>query len=69
MIERAARLNDETGNGWLTARQIIETQANDVSAYIPGNVIAITGGQMFVEADLFYQGIRPAVIEITLVGI
>jgi F-type H+-transporting ATPase subunit alpha len=61
LLERAAKLNDEHGNGSLTALPIIETQANDVSAYIPTNVISITDGQIFLETDLFYQGIRPAV--------
>ncbi len=61
LLERAAKLNDENGGGSLTALPIIETQANDVSAYIPTNVISITDGQIFLETDLFYQGIRPAV--------
>ncbi|MAM96078.1 F0F1 ATP synthase subunit alpha [Parvibaculum sp.] len=61
LLERAAKLNDENGNGSLTSLPIIETQANDVSAYIPTNVISITDGQIFLETDLFYQGIRPAV--------
>jgi len=61
LLERAAKLNDDEGNGSLTALPIIETQANDVSAYIPTNVISITDGQIFLETDLFYQGIRPAV--------
>ena len=61
LLERAAKLNDKSGNGSLTALPIIETQANDVSAYIPTNVISITDGQIFLETDLFYQGIRPAV--------
>ncbi|MDO8423054.1 MAG: F0F1 ATP synthase subunit alpha [Parvibaculum sp.] len=61
LLERAAKLNDENGKGSLTALPIIETQANDVSAYIPTNVISITDGQIFLETDLFYQGIRPAV--------
>ncbi len=61
LLERAAKLNDENGAGSLTALPIIETQANDVSAYIPTNVISITDGQIFLETDLFYQGIRPAV--------
>ena len=61
LLERAAKLNDERGSGSLTALPIIETQANDVSAYIPTNVISITDGQIFLETDLFYQGIRPAV--------
>jgi F-type H+-transporting ATPase subunit alpha len=61
LLERAAKMNDENGAGSLTALPIIETQANDVSAYIPTNVISITDGQIFLETDLFYQGIRPAV--------
>jgi F-type H+-transporting ATPase subunit alpha len=61
LLERAAKLNDDQGNGSLTALPVIETQANDVSAYIPTNVISITDGQIFLETDLFYQGIRPAV--------
>ncbi len=61
LLERAAKLNASHGSGSLTALPIIETQANDVSAYIPTNVISITDGQIFLETDLFYQGIRPAV--------
>ncbi len=61
LLERAAKLNDELGGGSLTALPVIETQANDVSAYIPTNVISITDGQIFLESNLFYQGIRPAV--------
>jgi F-type H+-transporting ATPase subunit alpha len=61
LLERAAKLNDANGNGSLTALPVIETQANDVSAYIPTNVISITDGQIFLETDLFFQGIRPAV--------
>jgi len=61
LLERAAKLNADHGAGSLTALPIIETQANDVSAYIPTNVISITDGQIFLETDLFYQGIRPAV--------
>jgi F-type H+-transporting ATPase subunit alpha len=61
LLERAAKLNEEHGSGSLTALPVIETQANDVSAYIPTNVISITDGQIFLETDLFYQGIRPAV--------
>ena len=61
LLERAARLNKDNGNGSLTALPIIETQAGDVSAYIPTNVISITDGQIFLETDLFNQGIRPAV--------
>ncbi|MGL5116342.1 MAG: F0F1 ATP synthase subunit alpha [Beijerinckiaceae bacterium] len=61
LLERAAKMGDDAGKGSLTALPIIETQANDVSAYIPTNVISITDGQIFLETDLFYQGIRPAV--------
>ena len=61
LLERAAKLNDDNGGGSLTALPIIETQANDLSAYIPTNVISITDGQIFLETDLFMQGIRPAV--------
>ena len=61
LLERAAKMSDKNGGGSLTALPIIETQANDVSAYIPTNVISITDGQIFLETDLFYQGIRPAV--------
>lgn len=61
LLERAARLNQENGGGSLTALPIIETQAGDISAYIPTNVISITDGQIFLESDLFYRGIRPAV--------
>src|SRR5664280_459472 len=61
LLERAAKMNDDNKGGSLTALPIIETQANDVSAYIPTNVISITDGQIFLETDLFYQGIRPAV--------
>jgi F-type H+-transporting ATPase subunit alpha len=61
LLERAAKMNDNNGAGSLTALPVIETQANDVSAYIPTNVISITDGQIFLETDLFYQGIRPAV--------
>ncbi len=61
LLERAAKLSDEEGGGSLTALPIIETQAGDVSAYIPTNVISITDGQIFLESDLFYSGIRPAV--------
>ncbi len=71
LLERAAKLNDEHGGGSLTALPIIETQANDVSAYIPTNVISITDGQIFLESDLFFQGIRPAVnvgISVSRVG-
>jgi F-type H+/Na+-transporting ATPase subunit alpha len=60
-FERAAKMSDAKGGGSLTALPIIETQAGDVSAYIPTNVISITDGQIFLETDLFYQGIRPAV--------
>ena len=61
LLERAARLNQDYGGGSLTALPLIETQANDVSAYIPTNVISITDGQIFLESDLFYAGVRPAV--------
>ncbi|MBX3556102.1 F0F1 ATP synthase subunit alpha, partial [Chelatococcus sp.] len=61
LLERAAKMSDASGKGSLTALPVIETQANDVSAYIPTNVISITDGQIFLETDLFYQGIRPAV--------
>jgi F-type H+/Na+-transporting ATPase subunit alpha len=61
LLERAAKMGQAAGLGSLTALPIIETQANDVSAYIPTNVISITDGQIFLETDLFYQGIRPAV--------
>ena len=61
LLERAAKMNDNNGSGSLTALPVIETQANDVSAYIPTNVISITDGQIFLETDLLYQGIRPAV--------
>jgi F-type H+-transporting ATPase subunit alpha len=61
LLERAAKLSPEHGSGSLTALPIVETQANDLSAYIPTNVISITDGQIFLETDLFYQGIRPAV--------
>ncbi|PCJ39551.1 MAG: F0F1 ATP synthase subunit alpha [Alphaproteobacteria bacterium] len=61
LLERAAKMNDDNGNGSLTALPIIETQAGDVSAYIPTNVISITDGQIFLETELFYQGIRPAI--------
>src|SRR5438309_971906 len=61
LLERAAKMNEEHGSGSLTALPVIETQAGDVSAYIPTNVISITDGQIFLETDLFYQGVRPAV--------
>ncbi|MGI9461905.1 MAG: F0F1 ATP synthase subunit alpha [Alphaproteobacteria bacterium] len=61
LLERAAKMNDDNGGGSLTALPIIETQANDVSAYIPTNVISITDGQIFLETSLFYKGIRPAI--------
>ncbi|TGD99006.1 F0F1 ATP synthase subunit alpha [Methylobacterium nonmethylotrophicum] len=61
LLERAAKMGDAAGAGSLTALPVIETQANDVSAYIPTNVISITDGQIFLETDLFYQGVRPAV--------
>lgn len=61
LLERAAKLSDAKGGGSLTALPIIETQAGDISAYIPTNVISITDGQIFLESDLFYSGVRPAV--------
>jgi F-type H+/Na+-transporting ATPase subunit alpha len=61
LLERAAKMNDDHGAGSLTALPVIETQAGDVSAYIPTNVISITDGQIFLETDLFYRGIRPAI--------
>ncbi|MBL4802104.1 MAG: F0F1 ATP synthase subunit alpha, partial [Emcibacter sp.] len=61
LLERAAKMNEDNGSGSLTALPIIETQAGDVSAYIPTNVISITDGQIFLETELFYQGIRPAI--------
>lgn len=61
LLERAAKLNDELGGGSITALPIIETQAGDISAYIPTNVISITDGQIFLQADLFYSGVRPAI--------
>jgi F-type H+-transporting ATPase subunit alpha len=71
LLERAAKMNDDFGSGSLTALPVIETQANDVAAYIPSNVISITDGQIFLETDLFYQGIRPAMnvgISVSRVG-
>jgi F-type H+-transporting ATPase subunit alpha len=71
LLERAAKLSEEFGSGSLTALPIIETQANDISAYIPTNVISITDGQIFLETDLFFQGIRPAMnvgISVSRVG-
>jgi len=71
LLERAAKLNDDLGGGSLTALPIIETQAGDVSAYIPTNVISITDGQIFLESELFYSGVRPAVnpgISVSRVG-
>src|SRR4051794_16813782 len=71
LLERAVKLNDKLGGGSLTALPIIETQANDVSAYIPTNVISITDGQIFLESDLFYSGVRPAInvgISVSRVG-
>ncbi len=61
LLERCAKLSDELGGGSLTGLPVIETKANDISAYIPTNVISITDGQVFLETDLFYQGVRPAV--------
>ena len=71
LLERAARLSESAGNGSITALPIIETQAGDLSAYIPTNVISITDGQIFLESDLFYQGVRPAMnvgISVSRVG-
>src|SRR6202008_4343668 len=71
LLERAAKMNDNLGGGSLTALPVIETQAGDVSAYIPTNVISITDGQIFLETELFYQGIRPALnvgISVSRVG-
>ena len=71
LLERACKLSDELGAGSLTALPIIETQAGDVSAYIPTNVISITDGQIFLESDLFYSGVRPAInvgISVSRVG-
>src|SRR5438874_1025015 len=71
LLERAAKMNDTRGGGSLTALPVIETQAGDVSAYIPTNVISITDGQIFLESDLFYSGVRPAVnvgISVSRVG-
>ena len=71
LLERAVRLNEDNGGGSLTALPLIETQANDVSAYIPTNVISITDGQIFLESDLFYSGVRPAInvgISVSRVG-
>jgi F-type H+-transporting ATPase subunit alpha len=61
LLERSARVSEKYGNGSLTGLPIIETQAGDVSAYIPTNVISITDGQIYLETDLFYQGVRPAI--------
>jgi F-type H+-transporting ATPase subunit alpha len=71
LLERACKLNDELGGGSLTALPVIETQAGDIAAYIPTNVISITDGQIFLESDLFYQGVRPAIsvgISVSRVG-
>jgi F-type H+-transporting ATPase subunit alpha len=71
LLERAVKLSDELGAGSLTALPVIETQAGDVSAYIPTNVISITDGQIFLQADLFYSGVRPAInagISVSRVG-
>jgi len=71
LLERAAKLSDKLGAGSLTALPIIETQAGDVSAYIPTNVISITDGQIFLESDLFFSGVRPAInvgISVSRVG-
>ena len=61
LLERAAKLNDELGGGSITALPIIETQAGDISAYVPTNVISITDGQIFLQSDLFFSGVRPAI--------
>jgi len=61
LLERAAKMHDSLGGGSLTALPVIETQAGDVSAYIPTNVISITDGQIFLETELFFKGIRPAI--------
>lgn len=71
LLERAAKLSDELGGGSMTALPIIETQAGDVSAYIPTNVISITDGQIYLQPELFYSGVRPAVdpgISVSRVG-
>src|SRR5512132_1038992 len=71
LLERAAKMNDENGGGSLTALPVIETQAGDVSAYIPTNVISITDGQIYLEADLFNSNVRPAInvgISVSRVG-
>src|SRR2546421_9020107 len=71
LLERSARVTEKWGNGSLTALPVIETQAGDVSAYIPTNVISITDGQIFLDTDLFYSGVRPAVnvgISVSRVG-
>ncbi len=71
LLERAVKMNDELGGGSMTALPVIETQAGDVSAYIPTNVISITDGQIFLQSDLFYQGVRPAInvgISVSRVG-
>jgi F-type H+-transporting ATPase subunit alpha len=70
-LERAVKMNDELGAGSMTALPVIETQAGDVSAYIPTNVISITDGQIFLQSDLFYKGVRPAInvgISVSRVG-
>src|SRR6202046_5894199 len=61
LLERACKLNDNFGGGSLTALPIVETQAGDVSGYIPTNIISITDGQIFLEAELFFRGVRPAI--------
>ena len=61
LLERSAKLNEENGGGSLTVLPVLETQANDISAYIPTNVISITDGQIYLEPDLFYAGVRPAI--------
>ena len=67
LLERAARLNDESGGGSLTALPVIETQAGDLSAYIPTNVISITDGQMYMESDLFNSGVFFVIISLSLI--
>jgi len=71
LLERAVKLSDELGGGSLTALPVVETQAGDVAAYIPTNVISITDGQIFLESELFYSGVRPAInvgISVSRVG-
>lgn len=66
MLERAAKLSDALGGGSITALPIIETQAGDISAYVPTNVISITDGQIFLQSDLFFSGVRPAMMPVSL---